>query len=242
MASELNSVAVSELDSNPLQKFSLHNDTYFILGENDLKIQFSFKYRLAKSVPLFLAYTQLMFWNVYEKSEPFEDVNYNPEVFYRLIDREDTSFKTLDMGWSHLSNGENNLDTRSLDRVFLRGNYLTTFNHKNLIFKLTTYYIYNEDTTNSDIVNHLGFWDFSAFLFDVLVLDNGRLGLEIRTYAGSKVFDLDQGASQVGLVYKFKTKNFNPSIYLQRFEGFSESLLNYNKRHTELRLGLNFTF
>lgn len=241
-ANELNPVVISELDSSPIQRFSLHNDTYFILGDDDLKIQFSFKYRMAKSVPLFLAYSQLMFWKVFEKSEPFEDVNYNPEIFYRLLDREDTSFKTLDMGWSHSSNGRSSVESRSLDRVFLRGNYLTNIFRNDLIFKFSTFYLYNEDATNSDIVNHLGYWELSAFLFDVLVFDTGRLGVEIKTYAGSKVFNVDQGAFQTGLVYKLNTKNFNPSLYLQRFEGFSESLLYYNKRRTELRFGLNLTF
>lgn len=241
-ANELNSTVVSELDSSPFQKFSLHNDTYFIFGTKDLKIQYSFRYRVAKSIPFFFAYTQLMFWKVYEKSLPFKDVNYNPELFYRLIDKKNSSFKTLDMGWSHLSNGKNKSDSRSLDRVLLRGNYLTTMNQKNLVLKFTAYYIYNEDITNYDIVNHLGYWELSAFLFDVLVLDSGRLGLELRTYAGSKVLDLDQGALQLGLVYKFETKNFNPSLYMQRFDGFSESLINYNKRRSELRLGLNLTY
>lgn len=224
------------------EKFSFHKQTYAVFGDRDLKLQFSFKYRLAPSIPFYLAYTQLFFWKIYSESKPFAEVNYNPELFYRLYDKSKGSFTNLDMGWMHLSNGKDQLETRSLDRVFLRSSYLTKFKRHNLDFNLMIYHIYNEDETNDDIVNHLGYWELNTFMSDILRSDSGQLAFEGKVYAGSKVFDFDQGAYQVGLLYVFNSSNFNPSIYLQRFEGYSESLLSYDKKRAVVRLGLNLTF
>lgn len=235
-------ISEAVVGAKPKVRFSLHRPTYFIFGDDDLKIQYSFKYRLAKSLPIYFAFSQLMFWDIYEESKPFEEVNYNPEVFYRLINKEAQALHTVDLGMDHMSNGKDDIETRSLDRIFVRANYLSTFKRNNLNFNLMVYYLYNQDETNKDIVNHLGFWELTALLSDVVVFDNGRLGIELRTFAGSKVYDLDQGGFQTGLIYEHKNENFNPSIYIQRFEGYSESLQKYNIKRTEYRIGLSLTF
>lgn len=224
------------------EKFSFHKPSYAVFSDRDLKLQFSFKYRLAPSIPFYLAYTQLFFWKIYDESKPFAEVNYNPELFYRLYEKSEGSFKNLDMGWMHLSNGKDKLDTRSLDKIFLRSTYLTKFKRHNLDFNLTVYEIYNEDETNEDIVNHLGYWELNTFMSNLIRAESGQLGFEGRLYAGSKVFDLDQGGYQLGFIFFLNSSNFNPSIYLQRFEGYGESLQSYNKKRALWRLGLNLTF
>lgn len=224
------------------EKFSFHHPTYFIFGKRDLKLQFSLKYRVARIIPLYAAYTQLMFWSIYDKSKPFRDVNYNPELFYRLIENSNNALATLDAGYIHLSNGRDKDESRSLDRIFIRPNYFTRLGRHQVNLNLMVFKMYNVDDTNKDIVNHLGYWDLKTLFSDLIVTESFSTGLEFRTYAGSKVIDFDQGATQLGLIFYFKTINFNPSIYFQRFEGYSESLLTYDKRRTEYRLGLNLTF
>lgn len=225
------------------QSFSYHNTTYFIFGVEDLKLQFSFKYRLAKSVPVYFAYTQLMFWEIYDQSKPFGDVNYRPEVFYRWVESESSSFKTIDTGYMHTSNGEDKDDSRSLDRIFVRTNYLTKFKRHLVNTNLMVFGIFNQDKENNgDIVNHIGYWDLTMVFTDLVVVNEQSLALEFRAYAGSKIIDFDQGATQVGLIYDFKSDGFNPSIYFQWFEGYGESLIDYNKRNTAYRLGLMLTF
>ena len=239
---EFEKTAEKVLGTASNEKFSFHRPTYAVFGERDLKLQFSFKYRLAPAIPFYLAYTQLFFWKIYDESKPFAEVNYNPEFFYRLFDKSGGSFTNLDMGWMHLSNGKDKLETRSLDRIYLRSTYLTKLKHHNLNFNLMIFQIYNEDETNTDIVNHLGHWELNTFMSNLIRSESGQLAFEGRVYAGSKVIDLDQGAYQVGLLYIFNSSNFNPSIYLQRFEGYSESLLGYNKKRALYRLGLSLTF
>ena len=224
------------------QKFSFHQPTYFVFGDEDLKLQFSFKYRLAKKLPVYFSYTQLMFWDIYKESKPFDDVNYKPEIFYRLIDNDSKSFKTLDMGYLHTSNGRDQEFSRSLDRIYLRSNYITKINRHYLDVNLMVYKIFNEDDTNKDIVNHLGYWDLSMMLTDLILINDQSIDLEFRTYAGSKGYDFDQGAAQVGLLYNFGSDNFNPALYLQWFEGYAESLIKYNKKRSEIRLGFMLSF
>jgi phospholipase A1 len=91
---------------NQNEKFTTYMPTYFIFGKHDLKLQFSFKYRLANSIPLYFGYGQLMFWNIYEKSMAFREINYIPEVFYRFLDQKDTIIKSIDVGHIHNSNGK----------------------------------------------------------------------------------------------------------------------------------------
>ncbi|MDO9184312.1 MAG: phospholipase A [Bacteriovorax sp.] len=224
------------------EKLSLYQPTYFIFGLNDLKLQFSFKYRLAKSIPLYFGLTQTMFWNIYEESKPFHDINYFPEVFYRLIDKENDAFKTLDMGYLHSSNGKKGDESRSADRIFIRTNYLTKFGRHDLDFNLMLFTIYNLDNTNLDLLDHIGFWDLKIGITKIIVHQKQSLDLELRFFAGSKVIDFKNGAYQVGLIYNLASANINPAIYLQRYEGYAEHLLDYKKRHSETRFGFLFSY
>lgn len=224
------------------EKLSLYQPTYFIFGKNDLKLQFSFKYRMAKSIPFYFGLTQTMFWKIYDGSKPFQDINYFPETFYRLFDRESDAFKTLDMGYMHSSNGKKGGDSRSIDRVFIRTNYLTTFKRHYLDFNLMVFNIYNPDNTNSDIRDHLGYWDLKMAVTKLIIHEKQSLDLELRLFGGSKIIDLKNGGYQIGLLYNLASANFNPSLYLQRYEGYSEHLLHYKQRHSEYRLGFLLSY
>lgn len=225
-----------------LEKFSYYNPMYVVGGDDDLKLQFSFKYRLAKSWNFYFAYTQLMFWNVYDESKPFADVNYNPEVFYRLFEGWGDSFMNLDVGYIHSSNGREGLDSRSLDRVFVRSSFGAKIERNYIAVQVMAYQIYNEDETNRDIVNHLGYYSLGFFVSDIILMENEHIDLEAKAFAGSKLYDFDKGGYLLGLSYDFESSDFNPSIYLQRFEGFGESLDRYNIKRTEYRIGLLLSF
>lgn len=224
------------------QKFSFHQPNYFIFGDDDLKLQFGFKYRLARNFSFYFAYSQLMFWDIYEESKPFEDVNYKPELFYRFLEEGSNFFQSIDIGYLHTSNGQDEEESRSLDRIFVRSNLTTKIRRHYVGAVVMVYGIYNEDITNDDIVKHLGYWDATFYVTDMVRIERQRMDFELRLYAGEKIYDLDQGGYQLGFIYRIGSDNFNPSIYLQRFEGYAENLLNYNKRNTEWRLGLLLSF
>lgn len=232
----------SMLGDQPQSKFSFHKPMYVVGGENDLKLQFSFKYRLTQKLPVFFAYTQLMFWDIYKQSKPFRDINYHPEVFYRLIEKDDRSFRTLDIGYIHSSNGKDQMESRSLDRFFLRANYHTSFGRHLLDFTLMAYHITNEDSTNENIRDNIGYWELLVMFSNILIHDEQNLDLELRLFAGEEGYDLDRGGVMAGLIYNFGSKNFNPSLYVQYYRGYAENLLEYDQKSEEYRAGLKLTF
>lgn len=224
------------------EKFTYYEPSYLIFGDEDLKLQFSFKYKLSKEYNLFFAYTQLMFWEIYGKSKPFADVNYRPEGFYRFLDKESSFLKSLDVGYMHLSNGQESDESRSLDRIFLRANLTGKIGSQHLGTSLRVFQIFNEDDTNKDIINHLGYWEAVFFLSDIVIAENRTMHATLRTYAGSKIYDIDKGGVEGGLMYNLPKADFNPSLYLQWFEGYSESLIDYNKRRSEYRFGIVLSY
>lgn len=241
-ARDTDEIAENILGASTNDKFSYYEPSYLIFGDEDLKLQFSFKYRLSKSHNLYFGYTQLMFWEIYGKSKPFTDVNYRPEGFYRLVEKQNNFFSSLDFGYMHLSNGQEKEETRSLDRIFLRSSFKTTISDHVLGGSIMLYQIFNEDDTNKDIINHLGYWELRGFFTDIMTLAGQKIDLNFRTYAGSKVYDIDKGGYELGLVYNLVSADFNPAFYLQRFEGYSESLIEYNKKRTEYRLGIMLSY
>lgn len=224
------------------EKFSFHETTYFVFGDEDLKLQYSFKYRLSKNYNLYLAYTQLMFWSIYDKSKPFKDVNYRPEIFYRIIDTQNKFLKNVDVGAWHHSNGKAEGDSRSLDEIFIRTTFLAKYRRHLIGSVLRIYNIYNEEQSNKEIVNHLGYWELNAFLTDIVITRGNNLDLNLRTYAGSKIYNFDQGAVEFGAVYNFMHSDINPGIYLQWFYGYAENLQEFDKKKSELRLGFLLSF
>lgn len=157
MADDKEAIADAVYGAKLNEKFSLHEPTYFVFGDDDLKLQFSMRYRLSMSYNFYFAFTQLMFWSIYEDSKPFREVNYRPEVFYRFIDKENKFLRSVDVGYYHHSNGKDLEDSRSLDKLFLRTSFVTSYRRQLLGSIIKLQKIFNEDSTNKDISNHLAF-------------------------------------------------------------------------------------
>ena len=232
---------ICKSEDQPFVHFSRYQSTYFVFGKNDLKIQFSFKYRLAESIPLYLGYTQIMFWSIYNGSKPFSDINYDPEVFYRLK-LSSHLIKTLDFGYLHISNGMKDSKSRSLDRLNLRTNSIFSYNRHQVDITTMFYQIYNTDQTNRDIIKHMGYWELRALITNIIIHEKESLDIEGRFFSGKRIINLSQGGYQLGLIYNLGTLYLNPSIYIQYYNGFSEKLLDYESNHSELRAGFLLSF
>ena len=181
-----------------------------------------------------------MFWSIYITSQPFKDINYNPEVFYRLVEGNTKNLSSLDLGFIQSSNGKEGLNSRSLNRLYLKANYATKINRHSFIGEFKFYDIITKEKSNYDIEKYLGHWDFTFHLTHLVVHEKQRLDLELRFFARDKILNLDKGGRSLGLIYNFESDNFNPSIYLQYYSGHAESLLGYNKISDQVRLGLLF--
>lgn len=224
------------------RSFDLHHPNYIVAGEDDLKLQFSFKYRVMSQSHFYFGYTQLMFWEVYKSSDPFRDINFNPEIFYRFPIK-GRFLGHVDVGYMHTSNGKDGEVSRSMDRPYIRWtSFLYQGNYK-ILSSLRLYSISNTESTNRDIKDYAGYWDWTLYFLNITGNSKGEgIDFGFSVFAGKKGFDLDKGGLTLSLSYSFKPLKFNPDIYLQYYSGYLENLLEYDRKVERIRLGLMFYF
>lgn len=218
-----------------------YKPVYFAYGNPLTKAQFSFKSQVYSEVPVYIAYSQIIFWELSKDSKPFLDGTYNPEIFYSQKIG-DGYLRSVDIGiWEHNSNGKAGLDSRSYDQSSARFNFL--FEGKKWIteFAAKVKYIYNNDETNRDIYDYISpfqfqlkvlnlfdnFLDRTEFLFDFI--PGGKFGTVI-----------DNSGYQFGLQFHIGGVKVVPAFYLQYYTGYSETLINYDQRVNEFRAGISF--
>ncbi len=144
------------IDEKPSQRVMNYKPIYFAYGNPSTKIQFSFRSELSDFIPLNFAYTQVIFWELREKSKPFLDATYNPEIFYRL-QPPGVKWTALDFGlWEHTSNGKDAQQSRSYNQSYLRAVYAAEENRWATVLALKFKYVYNIENANSDISKYNG--------------------------------------------------------------------------------------
>ncbi len=222
--------------------FGLYKDNYFIFGppvgpkptrENtNIKFQISIAQRLTRStLPwgtyLYLFYTQKCFWNVLENSMPMTDLNFNPGVgITKPFFVKNRYIGKMTLLIEHESNGRDSIQSRSWNRVALAANVMIT---KNLMVHGKIWAPIVDGMNNKDIVDYCGFCQFG---FQVLS-DNRRFSGGV-TVVPRKHFSFN---TTVDLSYRIFKKD-NQFLFLQFFNGYGEGLLEYNKFHSQLRIGL----
>lgn len=222
-------------------KMQEYRPNYIISGKPDTKIEFSFLFRLLKNYNFYLGYTQTMFWELgQEDSNPFSDINYNPELFYRFK-FEDAFFSQVLLGQAHTSNGVDGVDSRSMDEAFVQlvhemENFLGITRAE---FRFR--YIWPGSLSdNKDLKDYYG---------PLLVrLHLTRLGrrlffseqLYVEYYNGGKWAD-DFSKSSVKVSFRFKLFESlsAPKFFIQYFNGYGENLRSYNQREESFRVGLS---
>ncbi len=231
-----------ELDNRPY--FSLYKDTYFVGGtvlggeptihNSDVKFQISFQQRLTKSVLpwntyLYLFYTQKAMWNVLEQSLPFHDLNFNPGIgLSRYIIMRDHLVGKLTMMIEHESNGRDGTASRSWNKISWAGEaYISPFLMAHAKFWIPIV----DGKYNKDILKYMG---ISQAGFQAKSLDD-KWVLDM-TLVKRKGWNLNFNTI-VQLGYRIN-HNSNQFIMLQYYNGYGESMLDYNQYHSRIRFGL----
>lgn len=223
-----------------IEDFNLkkHNSIYFIYGHPQSKLQFSFKYEVYKNLPIYIGYTQLSFWDLKKESKPFSDVNYNPELFYSW-DLNKSWIESIDIvPYEHKSNGKDGLASRSYERIYVQVNSNYVFSKFTLRTSLQIGHVYGLKD-NKDLQEYYGPLQlkFSLTHLQNSLLDKVRF--DFKAFAGGKYLEsFHKGGREVGMSVRFGGANINPSIYVQYYAGYMESLLDYNKYTEEFRIGL----
>lgn len=224
--------------------FGLYKDNYFIFGpplglrptnENtNVKFQISVAQRLTKAtLPLgtylYLFYTQKVFWNVLEESLPMTDLNFNPGIgLTKPLFIKNRYIGKLTFMIEHESNGRDSIQSRSWNRVALAANVFVT---KNLMVHGKIWAPIVDGENNKDIVDYCGFWQTG---FQV-ISDNRRFSGGL-TMVKRKGWNLNANII-LDLSYRIFRRD-NQFLFLQIYNGYGEGLLEYNKYHSSVRIGL----
>ena len=216
--------------------------------ENEFKFQFSVKQRFGDS-NLYFGYTQKSFWQIYDdsNSRPFRESNYNPELFWHIYDKgEETHKYGVIVGlFEHESNGSSTATSRSWNRSYLTPYYKYTDKETGRHFRadLKLWLRWSEDV-KKDPADPAG--DDNPDIHDYYGYSELKLG-----YGWSRDYDImlfgrwnpetNKGAFQADLSTPVPLTQWdNVFLLFQYWEGYGESLIDYNRDLTRYGAGLIF--
>ncbi|MDF9829082.1 phospholipase A [Parabacteroides sp. PF5-6] len=230
----------AELDKRPY--FTLFRDNYFVGGvplgkeptttNSDVKFQISISQRITKSqLPfdtyLFVQYTQKAFWNVFQKSMPMRDMNFNPGIgLGHLIVYKDNYIGKGYLMVEHESNGKDSIFSRSWNKVTLCASVMINQNWETQ-FRIWAPIV--DSDNNRDLLKYAGIVQLGSTYRS----NNRRFNASVLfTKRNSKM----SFNTQVELSYKFNARE-NQYLFLQYYNGYAENLLEYNQYKNIIRLG-----
>lgn len=212
----------------------------------EVKFQFSFKFPLWNNIigdaDLWGAYTNLSFWQAYNSSysNPFRETNHEPELFLSFQGKRDYfGFKNAynAIGIVHQSNGQYGARSRSWNRIYLtmaleRGNFALELKPWYRIPEGGKSSVTNPSgDDNPDIDKYMGYGELMAgykwndHLLSMMLRNNLRR---------SK----NKGAIQLDWTFPI-TKRIKG--YVQYFNGYGESLIDYNASVNRIGAGIVLT-
>ena len=223
--------------------FGVYKDMFFVSGiplnhrvtDNtaDALFQISIRQRLTKSYfPfnsfLYLTYNQRSFWNIYAKSSPFRDTNYNPGIgfgAYLISDNKLKGAAFIQAG--HESNGRGGNDSRSWNYVSFSSKY---FFNLRFSLGLELWIPFVDGEQNKDLLDYKGLGAISANT----ISKDGKwwLSMELNPRRG-----WGNANTTFSVAYKL-SKSHNQYLYLRVYNGKGDSLLDYKKYEMNLRMGI----
>jgi outer membrane phospholipase A len=243
---------VTQIERTVAGRFSTHEPIYFIYGRDApaAKFQFSFKYRLLSDsgvlgagVPalrgLHLAYTQRSLWDIQAKSSPFFDTSYMPELIgewqaARSLNPGPVQWLGQQLSIQHESNGRDGPTSRSVNNVYYRpGVIIGDINGWNLILSPKIFVYVGDLSNNPDISKYRGYGEFRAAFGK-----NERFGL---SFTGRLGEHFNKGSMQFDLTLPMRSRliDFASYFMVQYFDGYGESLLEYNQHSSTVRAGFS---
>ena len=233
---------VDDFDNRPA--FGPYKDTYFVMGtalnhepteyNSNVKFQISFRHRLTKSVlpfhsHLFLAYSQKAIWNVFEESLPFHDLNFNPAIgVQKLVIYQGRLVGNATIMLEHESNGRDGEASRSWNKVSFSGAAIID---PRLVVHAKTWFPIIDGQQNKDILKYSGIYQAGA----QFLTEDQRWVADV-TFVKRKGWNLNFNTiMNVGFRL---SKRRNQYLMLHFYDGYGENMLDYNKYHCNLRVGL----
>ncbi len=234
---------IHEPNGAPYQ--SAHGDSAFAddLDNLEVKFQLSIKFRLAggflhKKDRLYFGFTALSFWQAYntQVSAPFRETNYEPEIFWvsslpwRPLGIDGS---LIGLGYSHESNGGTGHLSRSWNRLYAN----LSFEKGRYVFSIKPWWRIPESEKespldasgddNPDIEHYMGHFEFAA----AQRIGEHEVSLMLRNNLDSENRDA------MRLEWAFPLWG-NVRGFAQYYNGYGESLIDYNVRIERLGVGI----
>ncbi len=235
----------SDLYQEQYQNSSITNDN------TESQFQFSVKLPLVvkilgKNIDLFTAYTNISFWQVYNKrlSSPFRETNHEPEIWLQHRPKNLKKFgftNTLNrIGFTHQSNGQSGVLSRSWNRLYAS----MLFKRDDMFFQGDTFTFSikpwfripekSEDDDNSDITDYLGHGQIRIGY----KYGNNTFSFLLRNHLES---GFKRGAIEAGWSFPLWGKYNFLKGYIRYFTGYGQSLINYDHYVNSIGFGLLLT-
>lgn len=208
------------------------------LDNNEVKFQISMKFPIIDNLfdgkgSLQFAYTNLSFWQAYNKnvSSPFRETVHEPEIF--LIFENDwllMGFKNrlIQLGVVHQSNGQSGVLSRSWNRVY--ADFIFEYGNYYLSFK-PWYRIEGSGLDdNPDIEKYMGHGEIRA----AYASDQHTFSVMLR----NNFDEPNYGAVEINWSFPMSRR---VKWFVQYFNGYGESLIDYNAPVNRLGIGIAFT-
>lgn len=211
------------------------------------------KYQISVKLPLYveenstsglyMGFTAKSYWQVYNSdvSKPFRATDYEPEIYYAWANELSIlgfKFNGLQLGFNHQSNGRSNELSRSWNRLFASA----LFSDDSSFYYVKTWYRIPEDEKetptsaegddNPDITRFLGHLElgYGTNLGDFKIV--GLLRNNLRTSE-------NKGSIDLSISYPL-TDNYD--LLFQYFNGYGDSLIDYNRHQQRVGLGIQLKF
>ena len=233
---------IHDFDNRPF--FGIYKDNYFTLGtalneqptkfNSDVKFQISFRQRLTRSTlpfhsHLFLSYSQKAMWNIFEESLPFHDLNFNPGIgVQKLIFYKGKLVGNAIIMVEHESNGRDGEASRSWNKVSFSGSAIID---PRLMVHGKVWIPIIDGQQNKDILKYSGIFQAGA----QFISSNKRWVADV-TFVKRQGWNFNFNTI-VNVGFRIRKKD-NQFLMLHFYDGYGENMLDYNKYHCRLRLGL----
>ena len=214
----------------------------------EVKFQVSFKTPFwekpfGENSALYFAYTGQSYWQAYNSdvSSPFRETNHEPEIFAAWA----TDWKLggwqvpyFSLGLSHQSNGRSGLGSRSWNRIYTE----FAFEQDRWVLSFKPWWRIPEDRKddpldpdgddNPDIDDYMGYFE----LYSAYQWDNHNFGILLRNNLRSD----NKSAFQFDWTFPLDDEG-KLRGYVQYFNGYGESLIDYDRRVNRLGVGFVLT-
>ncbi len=209
------------------------------LNNYEVKYQFSFKlpiwyHMFDTRSSIYVAYTQLSYWQAYNNSAFFRETNYEPEIFlanqinWQLPDGWEMVFTNL--GLVHESNGKGGDLERSWNRMYL-DNILSKGNWFVSIKPWIVFHDQSLNRYNPDIAKYLGY-------------ESATVGYKYhkQIFSFQTENTVESGFSRGSMQFSWSfplTTHLNG--YIQLFSGFGQSLIEYDHYTNGVGIGISLS-